>query len=167
MSGRTPTLHLLCGKIAAGKSTLAAELSAKTETVLLAEDRWLAALYPGEIHDIQDYARCSARLRDVIGEHVEALLRAGLSVVLDFPANRLDSRRWMMGIVERAGAAHVLHYLDVPDAVCKERLRRRNQAGDHAFQASEADFDMFTRYFQPPTAAEGFNILVHRPQSRG
>jgi predicted kinase len=66
-----------------------------------------------------------------------------------------------------AGAAHVLHHLDVPDAVCKERLHRRNQAGDHAFQASEADFDMFTRYFQPPTAAEGFNIQVHRPQSRG
>jgi predicted kinase len=163
MSGPAPTLHLLCGKIAAGKSTLAAELSKHPETVLLAEDRWLAALYPGGIHDLEDYVRCSGRLRDVIGEHVEALLRAGLSVVLDFPANRLDSRRWMMGIIERAGARHVLHVLEVPDAVCKERLRLRNLAGDHAFQASEADFDLFTRYFQPPTEAEGFDIEVHRP----
>lgn len=103
----------------------------------------------------------------MIGDHVEALLAAGLSVVLDFPANTLDSRRWMIGTAERAGCAHVLHHLDVPDAVCRERLHRRNLAGRRAFQASEADFDMCTRYFQPPTAAEGFNILVHRPQSRG
>jgi hypothetical protein len=32
----------------------------------------------------------------------------------------------MRGIFEAAGAAHQLHFLDVPDAVCKQRLRARN-----------------------------------------
>ena len=35
--------------------------------MLLSEDRWLAALYPGEILDVADYGRCAARLRNAIG----------------------------------------------------------------------------------------------------
>jgi predicted kinase len=48
------TLHLLCGKIAAGRSTLAAELAQQPDTVVVSEDFWLARLYPGEILTIED-----------------------------------------------------------------------------------------------------------------
>ena len=49
-----PTLHLLCGKIAAGKSTLAKELVAEHAAILLSEDTWLAQLYPGEVLSVAD-----------------------------------------------------------------------------------------------------------------
>ena len=39
------TLHLVCGKIAAGKSTLTAELAAQPRTVLISEDFWTARLF--------------------------------------------------------------------------------------------------------------------------
>lgn len=54
-----PTLHLLCGKIASGKSTLSAKLAASPATVLVSEDRWLAVLYANEIHSVADYLQCS------------------------------------------------------------------------------------------------------------
>ena len=44
MTGQPPTLHMLCGKIASGKSTLAAELGRVEGTVILVEDAWLHAL---------------------------------------------------------------------------------------------------------------------------
>ena len=96
-----------------------------------------------------------------MGGHVEALLRAGLSVVLDFPANTVKLRHWMRAIFEAADAGHALHILDVPDAVCKARLRRRNEDGNHHFAPSEADYDRITSYFEPPSADEGFEITVH------
>lgn len=161
MAGRAAVLHLLCGKIAAGKSTLARRLASAPGSVLVAEDRWLSRLYPGELLTLEDYVRLSGRLREAMGPHVEALLGAGLSVVLDFPANTVRSRAWMRGIIERSGAPHELHLLDVPDEVCKERLRRRNEAGTHDFAPSEEDFDAFTRHFVPPAPEEGFNVLVH------
>lgn len=160
-AGSRPVLHLLCGKIAAGKSTLAADLAAQPATLLIAEDRWLARLYPGEIASLEDYARCSRRLRAAIGDHVETLLRAGLSVVLDFPANTRDQRRWLKGLVEGSGADHRLHLLEVPDAVCKARLRRRNAEGKHEYAATEAQFEAFTRHFLPPSPDEGLTIVVH------
>lgn len=157
---KQPTiLHLVCGKIAAGKSTLTAQLASAPMTVLVSEDAWLSALYPGEIASLADYVRCTGRLRGVMGVHIEALLRAGLSVVLDFPANTPASRNWMRAIFTNAGAAHCLHYLNVPDEECKRRLRQRNAGGLHAFQTSDAQFDEITRYFVAPTADEGFNVI--------
>jgi predicted kinase len=162
MSLQDATLHMLCGKIAAGKSTLTARLSATPNTVSLSEDDWLPRLYPGQIVEVADYVRHAARLREAIGPHVEALLKAGLSVVLDFPANTAANRAWMRGIIDRSGARHVLHVLDVPDEVCRARLRARNAAGQHAYAATDAEFDLITAYFTPPTEDEGFNVVVHR-----
>lgn len=158
----SPILHLVCGKIAAGKSTLCRQLAAAPATLLLSEDDWLSALYPGEIATLADYVRCSGRLRALMGPHIAALLRAGLGVVLDFPANTLASRAWMRSIIEQSGAAHMLHLIELDDASCKARLRQRNAAGAHAYQTSEAEFDLFTRHFVPPAAQEGFDIVVHR-----
>lgn len=158
MRSDAPTLHLLCGKAAAGKSTLARQLAAAPRTILLSEDDWLTRLYPGEIRTIPDYAHCAGRLRAAIGGHIEDLLRAGLSVVLDFPANTPATRTWMRQRFEAAGTAHCLHLLAVSDAACKARLARRNAAGTHPYQVSDAEFDAITRYFVPPSPEEGFNI---------
>jgi len=155
------TLHLVCGKIASGKSTLAGQLAKQPASVLITEDHWLSRLYPDEIISVKDYVRCSRRLRGVMGEHVTSLLSAGLSVVLDFPANTVDIRAWMRGISENAGVENRLHYLEVSDTVCKARLRQRNADGGHDFAASEADYDVVTSYFVPPSADEGFNISVY------
>jgi hypothetical protein len=100
---------------------------------------------------LQDYMRCSSRLDTVMSAHVEALLRAGLSVVLDFPANTVDTRNWMKAIFVRA-----------PDAERKRRLRLRNASGEHEFSPTAADFDEFTRYFVPPAPEEGFNVVTIR-----
>ncbi len=154
-------LHLVCGKIAAGKSTLCRALATQPLTIRLAEDDWLPRLFPGEIHTLEDYRRCSARLRDAVAPHVVALLGSGMSVVLDFPANTLATRAWAMTLIRDAGVDHRLHFLDVSDAVCKARLRARNASGEHPYQTDDAQFDQFTRHFVAPGDAEGFRVIRH------
>ncbi|WP_421999944.1 AAA family ATPase [Reyranella sp.] len=161
MSKAVATLHLLYGKIAAGKSTLAATLAAQPATLLVSEDHWTATLFPDELRTIDDYRRLSARLRAAMAPHLVSILRLGVSVVLDFPANTPTQRAWMRSLIDEAGVDHVLHVLDVPDAVCKVRLRQRNEAGAHAFQVSDAEFDQFTRFLVSPRPEEGFNLVVH------
>ena len=153
------TLHLLCGKIASGKSTLAATLAEIPGTLVLSEDKWLAALFKESMHSVEDYVHYAAKLRSVIQPHTVALLRAGVNVVLDFPANTPASRQWMMSVAVESGAQHRLHYLDVSDEVCKARLHQRNALGEHDFAATEAQFELITRYFVAPGAEEGFTIL--------
>ena len=164
MSETSAVLHMICGKIAAGKSTLAEELAQTPGVVRIAEDDWLGTLFADQMTTGADYLRCSAQLRTVMGPHVVALLRAGVSVVLDYPANTRDQRAWMRGLFEEAGVAHQMHVLDVPDEVCLARLRARNAQGDHAFAATEEQFHHFARHFQPPTAEEGFTIVMHNAE---
>ena len=157
----SPRLHLVCGKIAAGKSTLCQQLANDPGTILVREDDWLSSLWPDDVKALADYVPCTARLRGLMGPHVAELLLSGLSVVLDFPANTIASRAWMRSIIEASGAAHTLHWLDLGDETCKTRLRARNASGEHAYQTSEAEFDQFTRYFVPPREEEGFEVVVY------
>lgn len=156
-----PTLHMLCGKIAAGKSTLAARLGRADGTVLLAEDDWLRALFSDALSSPADYLRYSSKLRAIIGPHVTTLLRTGVSVVLDFPANTVEQRRWMRGIIDASAAAHRLHVLNATDALCLARLRARNARGNHPFAVTEEQFRRFTEHFSAPSPDEGFSIVMH------
>src|SRR3954464_3727498 len=158
-----PTLYLICGRIASGKSTLARRLATRPATLLISEDHWSSNLFADDLKTIDDYGRYSARLRAAMGPHVIDIPRQQLSVVLDFPANTVRNRSWMRSLITGANAAHELHLLDVPDTICKQRLRERNAAGEHPFQVSEAEYDQFTRYFVPPGPGECFNIVVHAP----
>ncbi len=159
MSDNKPALHLLCGKAAAGKSTLCARLAKTPRTLVISQDTWMAALYPDELRTIPDYVRLVPRLRAAMGPHVAEILRTGLSVVLDWPANTVATRSWMKGMIEAAGVDHTLHWLDVPEVVCLARLRARNAAGAHEFTLTEAQYRELTRYFEPPAPEEGFNLV--------
>lgn len=154
-------LHLFCGKICAGKSTLATTLAAADGTILISEDEWLDALFGPEMSSVEFYANRSARLRAIMGPHVTALLKAGLSVVLDYPANTAKTRVWMRGILDASGAADRLHVLDPPDDVCLARLRLRNASGDHPFAVTEEQFHEISRHSATPSPEEGFAIVMH------
>ena len=161
MSSRNAVLHLFCGKIASGKSTLARTLADAPATVLISEDAWLSALVADHLKTGQDYLRCSANLQTVMGPHVASLLRAGLSVVLDFPANTVDQRAWMRDLVAQEEIVHQMHLLDLPDEELLERLRQRNVSGEHPFEVSEEMFQRFAAAFVPPSPDEGFDVITH------
>ena len=73
---------VFCGKMAAGKSTLSRALAEQEQAVLLVQDEWLSHLFPGEILNVPDYIRCSARLNAALTPLIASLLSRGTSVVL-------------------------------------------------------------------------------------
>ena len=161
---QAPTLHMLCGKIASGKSWLATELGGQGNTIVISEDAWLAALYAEQLKSIPDYVRCSSNLRSIMRQHIVSVLRVDVSVVLDFQANTVNARNWMRTIVDDTGATHVLHVLDVPDEVCLDRLKSRNVRGSHPFAVTAEQFGQISKHFVPPSPDEGFDVVFHQHQ---
>lgn len=156
------TLYLFCGKMAAGKSTLARDLTARTDGILFVQDEWLGRLFPGEIVDIPALVKCSSQLRAALTDHICTLLSRGIPVVLDFAGNTKTQRAWFRELIERANANHELHFVDVSDELCKAQLRERSRHYEKGTKwTTEADFDAITKYFQPPAADEAFNIIRH------
>lgn len=154
-------LHMVCGKIASGKSTLTARLMNAHRTVRISEDVWMAGLYPDEIRKLEDYVHRAGRIRAVLTDPIQALLSSGVSVILDFPFNTVATRAWGRSLFRTAVCEHRLHYLDVSDEICKARLSARNASGGHPFQTSEVQYELITRYFVPPDPGEGFDIVVY------
>jgi len=163
MTTSRPKLHVICGRIAAGKSTLAARLSEPAHIICISEDEWLSALYGTQMQSVQDYVKFSAKLREVMTPHISQLLKAGLSVVLDYHANTIENRRWMRDCAAQAGGEVLLHLLDVDEETCWKRLQARNARGEHPFRPSRAQFIKICKHYAPPQTEEGFAIQIHQP----
>jgi predicted kinase len=156
------TLYFMCGKMAAGKTTLSKALAHQHDAVLLNQDDWLVALYPGEILNISDYVRCSMRLRAALTRLIVDLLTRGTSVVLDHPGNTRKQRQWFRDLIERANVPHELHFVDASDDTCKQQLKQRSAAlPAGAAWTTDAEFDAITAYFQAPETDENFNVIRH------
>ncbi len=155
-------LILLCGKMAAGKTTLAKRLARQHDAVLLSQDDFVESLYPGAIVDIATFVEYSTRIKRSLTPHIRALLLKGISVMLDFPGNTAGQRNWFRVLLEGTDADHELHFIDVPDDVCKAQLKERNRDYPQGTKwTTDAEFDAITAYFQPPAAEEGFNVVRH------
>jgi predicted kinase len=157
------TLHFISGRLAAGKTTLARELAADDHAVLISEDGWLSKLSDG-ISSFDDYLKWSRRCRLVMAPLIVDMLRAGVSVVLDFAGNRVDERAWARNLSEGAGSSHILHFLDVGEEECLRRLLVRNDRkpeGLYFASTTETEFRAICKYFQVPTPEEGLNITIH------
>ncbi|WP_375723672.1 ATP-binding protein [Arcobacter sp. KX21116] len=153
-------LYFMCGKMAAGKSTLSKKLAEENNAILLSEDEILKKLYPNEIKTIEDYIKYSRRLKDMMKNHIIELLNKGNSVVLDFPANTIIQREWFQKIFEESHVDHIMHYVKRSDDMCKMQLKKRNEnlSKDEPL-IDESTFDAITKYFQEPQENEGFNII--------
>jgi predicted kinase len=157
-------LLFMCGKMAAGKSTLSRSLAESERGVLLVQDDLLGSLYPGEFVDFSAFLKYSARLRATLKPHIVTLLSLGMTVVMDFPANTRRSRAWFREILECVDADHELHLIVASDDLCKRQLKQRSRdlnlaPGDK--WTTESDFDEVTSYFEPPVTDEQFNVIRH------
>lgn len=156
---KTGVLIFFCGKMGAGKTTLSKQIAGERNAVLMSEDEWLAALYPGQISSFDDYLACSKRLRPLVKSLVRDILLTGTDVVMDFPANTRPQRKWFLDLVSDIGAGHQLIYLNISDAQCLKQIgkRRKEQPERSAFD-TEAMFRRVTRFFEDPGSDEGVHI---------
>ncbi|MEO8677887.1 MAG: ATP-binding protein [Vicinamibacterales bacterium] len=160
-------LFFFCGKMAAGKSTLAGALAARHDAVLWSQDELAETLFPSQIVNVATYLEYSSRIGRMVAPHVAAVLSRGVNVVLDFPANTRTQRAWFRGIIDAAGVEYELHLLDTPDDICKAQLKARSAHLPPGTKwTTEADFELIASHFQRPAEDEGFTVIVHTRVSK-
>lgn len=153
-------LTFFCGKMGAGKSTMAKSIAQNNRAVLLSEDDWLCSLYPKSISSVEDYVEYSGRIKPLVKNLVQNIILAGSNVVMDFPANTVIQRNWFRSIFSEIGAGHKLIYIDLPNDMCLKRIaKRRLECPERAQTDNEEMFNQVTRYFSEPKPEENINIV--------
>jgi predicted kinase len=155
------TLILFSGKMGAGKSTRSKQIAQERNAVLISEDQWLSKLYPNQITSFDDFLHYSSLLKPLVKSHVLDILKTGTSVVMDFPANTVNQRKWFKELITEANAPNELIYLNVSNDVCLRQIeKRRLEQPERAIYDTESMFIEVTKYFQEPEQSEGFNLQV-------
>lgn len=167
-----PTVHLLCGYVGSGKTTLARELAARHAAVRFTLDEWMLALHPELAPYDEDYGDRAARCQDVIWGLARQVLALGHDVVLDWSQWSAERRRRWADRAEEAGATTVVHFLDVPLETAITRVTARNRTVETGTETETGadvhriDPDEMRRFaetfFEPPHESEGITILRER-----
>jgi aminoglycoside phosphotransferase family enzyme/predicted kinase len=145
-----PQLVLTSGVSGSGKSTVAQRLAEGLGGVRIRSDverKRLFGLAPTErptpeqarlLYGLEANHRTYSRLCTLAA----ALLRGGIDVVVDAAFLRRPERDAMRALGAQVGAPVRLLHCHAPDAVMRQRLRRRGQRSD---DPSDADEDVLTR----------------------
>jgi predicted kinase len=153
------TLYFVIGKMGAGKSTFTAKYSKEHSVILISEDDWLSKLYPNEINTFDDFVVRHKKILSVLKPHLQSILKSGASVILDFPANTVDSRKWFVSLAEEVSASHTAFFIDTPNEIClKQVAKRSKEQPERAKFDTPEMFEAVTKLFEAPQAHERLNI---------
>lgn len=156
-------LHFFCGKMAAGKSTMALKIKNESNSILISEDVWLSQIYPEEIIKLEHYLKYSSRLKQTLKKHIQDILSSGVSVALDFPANTKHQREWFRELFSEIDAPYCLHYIEASNEICiNQLLKRSKDKPENTPFTTEKEFHEVNVYFEPPSKNEGFNVTVYK-----
>lgn len=149
-----PTLHLISGLPASGKTTYATELRANVDGVLFCLDRWLITMFGRySLPDVgvDEHTRRVLACRELIWESASELLKRSVDVVLDDGFFYREHRMRHVALAFGVGAGTTIHFVDTPLEQIRGRLERRN-----------ADLPRYNFHIDPATL-EGFLAMVERP----
>ncbi len=147
---RVPTLILMVGLPAAGKTTRARELAVTHQALRLTPDHWMIPLFGDSMADGKRWV-LEGRLISVALQ----ALRLGTSVVLDYGLWGRDERSALRWLAAATGAACRIVYLPVDKDAQLTLIAHRQATRPHqTFPMSEADVDAWREQFEVPDAAE-------------
>ncbi len=147
-------LIFFCGKMGAGKTTLAAKKVDEMDAVLISEDELLSKLSEGTVTSVRDYKYYSEKLKPVVFNLSQQILSKGINAILDFPANTEHQRQWLRSISDRINAEHICYYVERSDEVCINQLLKRGNPNTDTAEM----FNAITQYFTVPSYDESLNI---------
>lgn len=114
----------ICGKICAGKSYYAHEITEKENAVILSCDEVTKALFDNDLGEKHD--EMAHRIWEYLQTKSVELVRCGCTVILDWGFWRSADRKRIMDFYRAQGIACEWHYIDVDDATWRKNIEERN-----------------------------------------
>ncbi len=154
-----PTMYVMVGLPASGKTTRARQLETDCQALRLTPDEWMIPLFA--------QAEASGK-RDVLEGRLVWLairiLQVGVDVIVDFGVWSKDERSALRHLAAQAGADCELVYLAVEQAEQRRRVEARFAADSQStFEIHPGDLALYRGQFQAPDHNELTSQAVDPP----
>jgi predicted kinase len=149
-SDERPTLYVMVGLPAVGKTHRAKEIEATTGALRLTPDEWMLPI----LEKLENEPK-----RDVVEGRLiwvaARVLRLGVSVILDFGLWSRDERTALRHLAADAGAGFELVYVDVDDDVQRrQRDHRETVTPQRTVPLNDRKLEEYRTRFETPTPDE-------------
>jgi predicted kinase len=137
-------------------------LAKEIDVIRFSIDPWMQTLFAKDMQSL-DYAWILERVErchQQIWEVAEQILQLNGNVILDLGFTTQKHRDRFKQLSKAAKVEAEIHYLEVPVAVRKQRVKQRNADKDpflYCFEITDFMFDFMERKFEPPADAELIN----------
>ena len=118
---KQPTLYIIQGFIAAGKSTFSNKLKNETNAVHLNPDEWVTKTYTKEYY-LENWNECFEKTLEHLWTITKEYLNNNIDVIFDMGFWKKSDREYSRKIANDCNAKCVHYYLYVPDEILKERI---------------------------------------------
>jgi predicted kinase len=154
-----PAVHMICGTLGAGKTTLARRLAGETGGIRFSLDEWIMQLFGTEVPEPMQFPwwheraqRCSSQIWPLCTQ----LLSHELDVILDFGFALRQHRAEYLALAHAAGAQVKLYVVNADAELRRQRVRARNEQRRETFALTVTDgmFDGSETCWEPPTSDE-------------
>ncbi|HET9239132.1 MAG TPA: ATP-binding protein [Oligoflexus sp.] len=156
-----PSLHIICGPVASGKTTYARQLAQEKLAVLLSLDEAMLKLY-GVIDGREAFLAKQDLCRRYLLDLAADSLRNKVPVVLDWGFWKHQDRLALVARFAQYGCPIEMIYLKTEAELRWQRLTMRNQnPGDDNHIIERRDFEFFNSLFEVPRAADYPGVNFH------
>ena len=158
--------HLLIGPVGAGKSTLALRLCREHQALRLTLDDWMTRLFRPDRPDagvVEWYVERAERCLEQIWRVAQDALAAGTDVVLEIGLIQRRDREAFYRRVDEAGVALVVHLVDAPRELRRERVAQRNLERGQTFsmEVPPPFCELASDLWEPPDELEQRERAIH------
>lgn len=148
-------LHLICGMVGAGKTTLAKKLEQSLPAIRFSPDEWIDPLLKTR-HDREEMDRLRPTVEAFQWQTALRMLEFGCTVVLENGFWSIEERQQLLAEARAMGGKVTLHFLSVETDELKKRIEHRNKhlsMGTFYIDLVEID-EWLATVFSPPGKEE-------------
>lgn len=148
-------LHIICGFVGSGKTTLAKKLEKQYQAIRFSTDEWMIELFNFNGNFGKKYRESKKRCKEFIWKLSKEILLSGQDVILDFGFWSKKERLLFCKRAKKIGVEPMLYFLDIPTDELKKRITIRNEKLDKkTFKITMRWFNKWLPLFETPKSLE-------------
>ena len=157
MNKKYSIAYLICGFIGSGKTTFARKLEKKTGAIRITKDEWIIKIFGNRITVDRNFEKFDRKVTKLATDLAIKILKSGKDVIIDEGFWVKSQRDEIKKKIVDSRAKPILYFIDCPVEIMRKRvIERSNNPPSDSFEITEEMFDLYLKFWHPPTNEENF-----------